>query len=152
LLRDSSFTQFVTSARLTGGGDLAGGPLIAVNSAIEVDLRGQVNSEYAGDRYVGAVGGQADYLRAARQTPGGVGIIALASETADGRLGRIVSRISSGVVTTAQSDVDLVVTEYGVADLRAADLTERRRRLIAVAHPDRREDLAHKLGDSEEMK
>jgi acetyl-CoA hydrolase len=63
-----------------------------------------------------------------------------------------VSRISSGVVTTAQSDVDLVVTEYGVADLRAADLTERRRRLIAVAHPDRREDLAHKLGDSEEMK
>lgn len=106
---------------------------VAINSAIEVDLTGQVNAEIAGGRYVGAVGGAADFLRGAAASAGGKGIIALPS-TARGR-SRIVSALS-GPATTARADVGFVVTEFGVADLRHATLEERRARLRAIAHPD----------------
>ena len=111
---------------------------IAINSAIEVDLTGQVNAEVAGGRYVGAVGGSGDFLRGAASSNGGVGIIALPS-TARGR-SRIV-RDLSGPVTTARSDVGVVVTEFGIADLRNATLEERKARLLAITHPDHRDLL-----------
>jgi acyl-CoA hydrolase len=115
-------------------------PYIAMNSAIEVDLHGQVNAEVAGGRYVGAVGGQAGFFRAARQARSGLAIVALAAANADGTATRIVPAVS-GPVTTPQSDVDLVVTEFGAADLRGTSYRERAERLIGVAAPQHRATL-----------
>ncbi|MET0315419.1 MAG: acetyl-CoA hydrolase/transferase C-terminal domain-containing protein [Rhodococcus fascians] len=112
--------------------------LVAVNSAIEVDLTGQVNAEYVGDRYVGAVGGAMDFLRGAARSPGGLPIIALPS-TAKGN-SRIVARLSS-VVSTPRADAAIFVTEYGVADLRGATIGRRVEQMIGLAHPDFRHDL-----------
>tara|TARA_B100000949_G_scaffold225122_1_gene229071 strand:- start:1752 stop:2990 length:1239 start_codon:yes stop_codon:yes gene_type:complete len=103
---------------------------VALNSAIEVDLTGQVNAELAGGRYVGAVGGAGNFLKGAAESRGGMGIIALPS-TSRGR-SRIVHTLS-GPVSTPRSDVGLVVTEFGAADLRNATLQERRERLIAIS-------------------
>lgn len=111
---------------------------VAINSAIEVDLTGQVNAETAGGRYVGAVGGGSEFLRAANRSAGGVPIVALPSTA--GRHSRIVSRLS-GPVTTTRSDAGVFVTEYGVADLRGLTLSERRERMAAIAHPDHRDAL-----------
>jgi acyl-CoA hydrolase len=115
--------------------------LHAINSAIEVDLTGQVNSEIAGKRYLGAVGGQLDFVRGAQRSPGGRSIIALPSITADGKHSRIVASLDGRPVTCPRSDADLVVTEYGVAHLRGCGFHERARRLVAVAHPDFRDAL-----------
>lgn len=115
--------------------------LYTINSAVEIDLSGQVNSEIAGSRYVGAVGGQVDYVRGARLSPGGRSIIAMASATPDGKHSKIVAALGAKPVTTARSDVDLVVTEYGVADLWGRDMHARARALIAIAHPNFRETL-----------
>ncbi|TDR93319.1 acetyl-CoA hydrolase/transferase family protein [Enterovirga rhinocerotis] len=111
----------------------------AINSAIEVDLTGQVNSEIAGKNYVGAVGGLVDFVRGALASEGGRSIIALPSTTKDGRTSRI--SVGIGTVTVARSDADLVVTEHGVADLRGIGLAERARRMIAIAAPEHREAL-----------
>ena len=115
--------------------------LHAINSGVEVDLTGQVNSEVAGDRYLGAVGGQVDFVRGAQASRGGRAIIALPSTTPDGKHSRIVASLNGRPVTTCRADVDLVVTEYGVADLRGRSLSERAVRLAAIAHPDFRSDL-----------
>jgi acyl-CoA hydrolase len=114
---------------------------VSLNSAIEVDLSGQVNAEVAGGTYIGAVGGQVDYVRAARRSHGGKSIIALPATARGGKVSRIVASLSEPVVTTARSDVDIVVTEYGAAHLRGMSLEERARRLLAIAHPDFREQL-----------
>lgn len=115
------------------------GRLVAINGALEVDLTGQVNAESARGRYVGAVGGQVDFLRAAAAS-GGLPIVALpATVTRDGA-SRIVARLS-GPVTTARADVDVVVTEFGVARLRGLDLADRARALTAIAAPEHREAL-----------
>ena len=111
----------------------------AINSALEVDLTGQVGAEAVSGRYVGAVGGQVDFVRAARRSPDGRSIIALPSTARDGT-SRIV--LSVDTVSCARSDVDTVVTEYGVAELRGQPLNERARRMIAVAAPQWREALA----------
>jgi acetyl-CoA hydrolase len=92
----------------------------------------------AGGRYIGAVGGAVDFARGAQSSPGGVGIIAL-PPTAGAR-SRIVSRLS-GPVSTPRSDVSVVVTEYGVADLRGCSIHQRRERLLAIVHPDHQDDL-----------
>ena len=119
----------------------AASPFIAINSAIEVDLYGQVNAELLGERYVGAMGGQADYFRAARRSPGGLAIVALPATTGpDGNArreskSRIVRRIASAYVTSAQSDIDFIVTEHGAADLRATTLEERRMLIAQIADP-----------------
>lgn len=113
--------------------------LFAINTAAEVDLTGQVNAERIGARVIGGVGGQADFARAAARSPGGASIIALPATASDGA-GRIVARLS-GPVTTPRADVDVVVTEHGVADLRGASERERARRLIAIAAPAAREGL-----------
>jgi len=110
----------------------------AINSALEVDLTGQVGAEEVGGRHVGAVGGQVDYVRAARYSEGGRAIIAFQSTTRDGR-SRIVPEV--GTVTCARSDVDIIVTEHGAAELRGQSLDERAKRLIAIAAPQWREAL-----------
>lgn len=117
---------------------------ISLNSAIEVDLSGQVNAESAGGWYLGAVGGQVDYVRAAGASPGGRSMIALPSTAQEGKVTRIVARLS-GPVTTARSDSDVIVTEYGAAALRGKSLQQRARAMIAIAHPDHRESLDRAL-------
>lgn len=112
---------------------------VAVNTALEVDLTGQVNAEQAGRTILGGIGGQADFARAASRSPGGCSIIALPA-TASSGASRIVAGLS-GPVTTPRADVDIVVTEHGSADLRGCGLTERHRRLIAIAAPKAREGL-----------
>lgn len=115
--------------------------LYTVNSAVEVDLTGQVNSETVKGVHIGTVGGQVDFVRAGNSSPGGRSIIALLSTSLGGRRSRIVPEVMGPVVTTCRSDVDLVVTEFGVAELRGASLSQRAERLIAVAHPDHHESL-----------
>jgi acyl-CoA hydrolase len=110
---------------------------VSVNSAIEVDLTGQVGAEQRRGVHIGAVGGQVDFSRAAALT-GARSIITVRARS--GEHSTIVPRLD-GPVTTGRSDVDHVVTEYGVAHLRGCDLTERARRLAAIAAPEFREDL-----------
>jgi acetyl-CoA hydrolase len=112
-----------------------------INSAIEIDLTGQANAEIAGGRYLGAVGGQVDFVRGGVASPGGRSIIAFPSTTPDGKHSRIVASLGTRPVTTARSDVDAIVTEYGAAHLRGCSLQERARRLAAIAHPDHRDAL-----------
>jgi acetyl-CoA hydrolase len=106
---------------------------IAINSAVEVDLTGQVNAEVAGGSYVGAVGGALDFIRAANASPGGASLIVLPS-SAGPRASRIVARLS-GPVATPRSEAGIIVTEHGAADLRGCTLAERARRMLAIAHP-----------------
>jgi acyl-CoA hydrolase len=115
--------------------------LYAINSGVEVDLTGNVNSEVAAGRYLGAIGGQVDFVRGALASPGGRAIIALPSTTPDGKHSKIVASLEGRPVTTPRGDVDLVVTEYGVADLRGRSFSERAERLRAIAHPDFRDRL-----------
>ncbi|KWC80452.1 acetyl-CoA hydrolase [Burkholderia cepacia] len=115
----------------------------AINSAVEVDLTGQVNAEVVGGTYVGAVGGVGDFLRAAQASRGGVPIVALPSTA--GAHSRIVTKLS-GPVTVPRSDACVIVTEYGIADLRGLSLAQRMPKMIAIAHPDHRERLAREAG------
>ncbi|MDO9437531.1 acetyl-CoA hydrolase/transferase family protein [Hydrogenophaga sp.] len=116
-----------------------GSPLMAINSAIEVDLCGQVGAEFLGERYVGAVGGQTDYFRAARRSEGGLAILAMPATSGRDAKSRIVPRCV--YVTSAQSDVDVIVTEHGAADIRATTLAERRALIADVADPRTRDAL-----------
>ena len=111
---------------------------VCVNSALEVDLLGQVNTETAGGRYVGAIGGSVDFLRAAARSPGGHSIVALPAATSRGRP-RIVDRVER--VSALGADVDVIATEFGVAELRGQSATERARRIIEIAAPEQRETL-----------
>lgn len=123
------------------------GRFVALNSALQVDLSGQVNAEEIDTGYIGGVGGQPDFLRAAQRSPGGCSVVMLPATAAHGRYPRIVPRLHGGTVTTARSTVDLVVTEFGVADLRGRSLAERARALIAVAAPHHREHLQGSTDD-----
>lgn len=113
--------------------------LVAINSALEVDLAGQCDLEFASGRAVSGPGGAPDFARAAALSPGGCSIIALPASVRGAS--RIVPRLSSGVASLARSDVDVVVTEHGLADLRGLDSAARRRALIAIAAPEHRADL-----------
>ena len=114
----------------------------AINSALEVDLSGQVNAEEVNGRYVGSVGGASDFLRGAARSPGGLPIVALPSTAR--AVSRIVSRLN-GPVSTARSDAGVIVTEHGVADLRGAPVSVRYERMLAIAHPEHRAVLAAEL-------
>lgn len=114
--------------------------LVTINSALEVDLTGQVNAEQSGAAYLGGTGGQVDFVRAGARSPGGASLMVLSATAKGGTISKIVPTLS-GPVTSARSEVDVVVTEYGAARLKGQTLAERARRLVAVAHPDFREDL-----------
>lgn len=113
------------------------GSLHSINSAVEIDLTGQISAEVVGGRHVGLVGGQGSFARAAVFAQGGRSILALPSESKNG-VSRIVARFSDGIVSSGRSDADLIVTEHGIADLRGASLAERVERLIAIAAPHHR--------------
>ncbi|KAF0957820.1 acetyl-CoA hydrolase/transferase family protein [Rhodococcus sp. T7] len=116
---------------------------VAVNSALQVDLSGQVNAEEIPTGYIGGIGGQAEYLRAAQRCPDGRSIVALPATA--GRHSRIVTRLEPPTVTTARSNVDFVVTEHGVADLRGRGLQERAELMITIAAPEHRGPLREGL-------
>jgi acyl-CoA hydrolase len=114
---------------------------ISINATTEVDLYGQCASETIAGRYWSSSGGQADFARGAMYSTRGQAFIVLHSTTSKGR-SRIRTRLTEGsVVTTLKNTVDNVVTEFGIARLRGASLAERARALIAIAHPDHREQL-----------
>lgn len=110
--------------------------LMAVNSAIEVDLLGQVNAERIGGRQVSAAGGLPDFAAAARRVPDGCAVIALPATDATGTRSRIVARLTPDVpVSVPRHDVDVVVTEHGIADLRGLGVGERAAALAGIAAP-----------------
>ena len=117
--------------------------MISINSALQVDLMGQVNAEMIGARQFSGVGGQVDFVRGAGRSKGGKSIIAMPSTAAGGKLSRICLEIDRGAaVTTSRTDVHYVVTELGIAELRGKSLRQRAEALIAIAHPDFRDMLA----------
>ena len=115
--------------------------LVAVNSALSVDLFGQANLEMLGGRMVSGCGGAPDFARGAALSPGGVSIVALPSTAGPKGATRIVPRID-GICSLPRTDIDVVVTEHGVADLRGRTAMERAERLIAIAAPEHRSSLA----------
>jgi 4-hydroxybutyrate CoA-transferase len=115
---------------------------IAINSGLQVDLTGQVNGEMIGDMPVSGIGGGIDFARGALASRNGLSIIALSSTTNGGEKSRIIPFLPQGApVTYHRSDVDIIVTEQGIADLRGKSLKERAIRLIEIAHPKFREEL-----------
>ena len=115
--------------------------LHAINSALSVDLLGQVNGEFLSGKQLSGVGGLPDFIHGARQTAAGRGIIALPASTPKGQC-RIVPMLPAGPVSLARVDADCIVTEHGVADLRHLDVHQRAAALIAIAAPEHREGLA----------
>jgi acetyl-CoA hydrolase len=116
--------------------------MVAINSAISVDLTGQVCADSIGRRIYSGFGGQLDFVRGAARSKGGKPVIALPSTAKGGSVTRIVDTLDEGAgVVTTRADVHYVVTEHGVARLHGRSLRERARELIAVAHPDFREEL-----------
>ncbi len=115
---------------------------VAVNSAVEVDLTGQVCADSIGARIISGVGGQMDFIRGASLSPGGKPIIALTSRTKKGQ-SRIVTALQTGAgVVTTRAHVHYIVTEYGIADLYGKTIKERANLLIEIAHPEDREALS----------
>ena len=112
---------------------------VSVNSAVEVDLNGQVNAEVIGSRQISGVGGAVDFMRAARMSPGGRSIVAMTATARRGTQSRIVPH--TAIVTALRTDVDIVVTEFGIAHLHGLPSQARAEALIAIAHPDFRSEL-----------
>jgi len=116
--------------------------MIAINSALQIDLTGQVCSDSIGNQFYSGIGGQVDFLRGASYSKGGKPIIALSSTAKDGTISRIVPMLSPGAgVVTSRGLVRYVVTEYGVAYLHGKSIRERAKALIEIAHPDFRDEL-----------
>jgi acetyl-CoA hydrolase len=123
--------------------------MVAVNSAIEVDLTGQVCADSIGGRFYSGIGGQLDFVRGAARASRGRPIIALPSTTADGAVSRIVAPLAPGAgVVTTRGDVYFVVTEYGIAELHGKSVRERAQLLLDVAHPAFREQLARQAHET----
>lgn len=114
---------------------------VSINSAVEVDLFGQVNAEVAGGRQISGTGGSVDFMRAAAASSGGRSIVAMNATARGGSVSRIVPQVE--MVTALRTDVDMVVTEYGCARLKGASLAERREALIAIAAPGFRDELKY---------
>ncbi len=116
--------------------------MVSINSALEVDLTGQVCSDSIGYSIYSGFGGQVDFTRGAARAKGGKPIIALSSTAKNGQLSRIVPHLNEGAgVVTSRGDVHYVVTEYGIAYLHGKSLQERAKAMISIAHPNFREDL-----------
>jgi acyl-CoA hydrolase len=118
--------------------------MTAINSALSIDLTGQVSADSIGTRFYSGVGGQMDFMRGAALAPEGRAIIALPSTAAGGTVSRIAPILAPGAgVVTTRAHVRTVVTEHGVAELFGRSVRERARALIGIAHPDFRNELAH---------
>ncbi len=116
--------------------------MVAINSALQIDLTGQVCADSIGTRFYSGIGGQVDFIRGASMCPNGKPIIAIRSTARRGEVSRIVPTLDEGAgVVTSRGDVRFVVTEYGVADLQGKSIRERALSLIGIAHPDFRADL-----------
>ena len=111
--------------------------MVCVNSAIQVDLMGQVNAETIGLTQFSGTGGQVDFIRGAAMSKGGKSIIAMPSTAGRGKISRITPMLDEGAaVTTLRNEIEYVVTEYGIAALKGKTLRDRGRALINIAHPD----------------
>ena len=117
---------------------------VSINSAVQVDLLGQVNGEFAGGRQLSGTGGSVDFMRSARGSKGGRSIVALPATARRGEVSRIVPLVDR--VTALRTDVDIVVTEFGIAHLRDQPLGERVRRLTQIAAPQFRAELTQASG------
>ena len=112
---------------------------VSINSAVEIDLHGQVNAEVAGGRQISGTGGSVDFMRSARVSKGGRSIIAMNATARGGAVSRIVEKVET--VTALRTDVDIVVTEFGVAHLKNLSLKARARALAGIAAPVFRDGL-----------
>jgi acetyl-CoA hydrolase len=116
--------------------------MVAINSALQVDLTGQVCADSIGYRFYSGFGGQVDFIRGASRSKGGKPVIALQSTAKEGTLSRIVPHLEEGAgVTTSRGDVHWIVTEYGAVDLHGMNVRERVNALISISHPKFREEL-----------
>ena len=124
--------------------------MVAINSAIQIDLTGQVCADSMGAKPFSGIGGQVDFIRGAARSKGGRAVIALPSTAKQGQVSRIVSTLRPGAgVVTSRGDVRFVVTEHGVADLYAKPISHRAASLIGIANPRFRDALtqeARQLG------
>lgn len=142
LVADGSLVRFAGVEYTHSQATLAAIPnLVAVNSALEIDLFGQVNCETLGGRQISGVGGLVDFIRGARASAGGRAVIAATSVAGRGRRSRIVPELNHRLTGIARTDIDHVVTEYGVASLRGLGVDARARALIAIAAPEHRAAL-----------
>jgi len=116
---------------------------VSINSAVEIDLLGQVNAESVAGKQISGTGGSVDFMRAAKASRGGRSIVAMTATARGGSVSRIVPRVE--LVTALRTDVDLLVTEFGVAALKHASSRERAERLIEIAAPTFRDELRESL-------
>ena len=122
--------------------------MVSVNTALQVDLTGQVCSEAIGNKHYSGTGGQVDTHRGAQRSPGGKGIIALRSTAKGGDISTVVAELPAGSkVTLGRNDIDYIVTEHGVAHLKGKSIRDRVEAMINIAHPDFREDLRKKANE-----
>lgn len=140
---DNPFVEFHPSSIVNDVGEIRlQNAMIAINSAIEIDVTGQVCADSMGTRIYSGIGGQMDFVRGAVLSPGGKAFIALPSTARGGTVSRIVNTLQPGAgVVTTRGHVEHVVTEYGVAYLRGKSIRQRAEELIAIAHPDFRGEL-----------
>ena len=130
--------DYINDPRVIGQND----NLISINAALQVDLMGQVCSEAMGLKQFSGIGGQVDFVRGAAFSKGGKSILAFPSTAKKGTVSKIVPSLTEGAcVTTSRTDVDYVITEFGIAELKGRTLRERARNLINIAHPNFREEL-----------
>ncbi len=132
VLRSADYTHEVSVIRQLDN-------FISINSAVEIDLFGQVNAEVTAGRQVSGTGGAVDFMRAAKLSMNGRSVVAMSATARRGQVSRIVPRVE--MVTALRTDVDMVVTEFGIARLKDASLAERAELLIEIAHPDFRDQL-----------
>ncbi|WP_291637849.1 acetyl-CoA hydrolase/transferase C-terminal domain-containing protein [Clostridium sp.] len=116
--------------------------MVSINSCVQVDLMGQVASESIGLKQISGVGGQVDFVRGSNMSKDGKSIMAMASTASKGKISKIVPLLAEGsAVTTGRNDVNYVITEYGIAQLKGKNLKDRAKALINIAHPNFREEL-----------
>jgi 4-hydroxybutyrate CoA-transferase len=120
------------------------GNMVSINSALRVDLLGQVAADTLGTTQYSGVGGQVDFVRGAARSRGGRSIIAMPATAAKGTESRIAASLMQGqAVTTSRNDVDYVVTEYGIAKLKGKTVKQRSNELISIAHPTFKDQLRY---------